>query len=109
MSVHDREFHASIKAHRPWTVRETRYSVGADATISTSDGRFAPAVVRNLSNNGCRITTALELRNGECVSFVVEPLGRVEAEVRWTDEEGAGLKLVGRDPFYGDYRLSYLP
>jgi PilZ domain len=108
MAFHDRSFHRSIEDLRPWAARESRYVVAAPTTIMTAKGA-ADATVVNLSNGGCRIRSAMPLRSGERLSLVVEPLGMVDAEVRWTDDGDAGLKLIGRDPYYGDYRLYYLP
>ena len=109
MAIHDRNFHRSLDGARTWTPREIRYAVGAVTTIRTTDGQSATARVVNLSNAGCRIATRLPLRPGELLSLVVEPLGMIDAEVRWTSDNDAGLKLIRRDPFYGDYRLYYLP
>lgn len=108
MSFHDPSFHRSIEDLRSWPQREPRYAVRA-ATTFTTNSALAAGVVTNISNGGCRITTEAPLRNGERLQLVVEPLGMVDAEVRWTSQTDAGLKFVARDPFYGDYRLAYLP
>ena len=109
MAFHDRSFHQSIEDFRPWAARETRYEVAAATTVTMPNGTSAAAVVVNISNCGCRISSEAPISEGERLSLVVEPLGMVDAEVRWTRDTDAGLKLVGRDPFYSDYRSSYLP
>jgi hypothetical protein len=108
MSFHDPSFHRSIEDLRSWPAREVRYAVRATTTMSTN-GAVAAAVVMNISNGGCRITTEAPLRSGDRLHLVVEPLGMVDAEVRWTNETDAGLKFIARNAFYGDYRLAYLP
>jgi hypothetical protein len=94
---------------RKWEPREARYAVQTATTITTQSGASGAALVSNLSNQGCRIATILTLNPGDRLTLIVEPLGLVEAEVRWKIGDEAGLKLTGRNAHHSDYRLSCAP
>ncbi|HZU52118.1 MAG TPA: PilZ domain-containing protein [Sphingomicrobium sp.] len=109
MGTYDRKLHETVRGFSPWIDREMRYATAAMTTITTSDGRSASAKVLNVSNKGCRIRTSLPLKEGERLTFVVEPHGMVEAKVCWLRESEAGVKVITRDPFYRDYSFAYPP
>lgn len=94
---------------REWLEREKRYAVKGVTTVTTEAGRSATAQISNVSNRGCRITTNLDIVVGERLMLVVEPLGAVEAEVRWMIGNEAGLQFIGRDPFHSDYEFACRP
>lgn len=107
MGIHERLSGLPTELFRQWTARDTRYAVDGVTTVTATDGRSAPALVLNVSNAGCRIGTRLAVQPGDRLTFVLEPLGLVEAEVRWTAGDEAGLSLLSRDANYTDYSLSY--
>ena len=94
---------------REWLKREKRYSVTSATTITTEAGRSGEAHISNVSNRGCRIATDLDIVVGERLRLVVEPIGAVEAEVRWTIGIEAGLQFVARDAFHSDYEFACRP
>jgi hypothetical protein len=83
--------------------------VTSATTITTEAGRYGEAYISNVSNRGCRIATDLEIVVGERLRLVVEPIGAVEAEVRWTIGIEGGLQFVARDAFHSDYEFACRP
>jgi hypothetical protein len=94
---------------REWLKREKRYAVKSVTTITTAAGRSSEALISNVSNRGCRIATDLDIVVGERVTLVVEPLGAIEAEVRWMIGIEAGLQFIARDAFHSDYEFACRP
>ena len=109
MGVHDRFFALDAQALRAWTQREKRYAVCGVTKITTETGETGAAHVLNVSKNGCLISTFVDLRLGERLELMVEPLGFVEAEVRWSANNEAGLKILSRDSFADTYEFAYPP
>ena len=92
-----------------WLKRERRYSVRSVTTVTTEAGRSGAAHISNISNRGCRIATDLDIVVGERLKLVVEPIGAVEAEVRWMIGIEAGLQFLARDAFHSDYEFACRP
>ena len=109
MGIHERFLADTAQCLASRVDREKRYPVAASTIVTTITGASATARILNVSNRGCRIETSLLLQHRDCVRLVLEPLGLVEAEVRWTNEDQAGLKLIARDSTHSDYRFSYPP
>jgi hypothetical protein len=109
MGVHDRFPALDAEVARYWKVRERRFEIAGLTSVTTETGEVASARVLNLSRNGCRIATFAALRPGEQLKLMLEPLGLVEAVVRWSDNNEAGLEIVTRDPFPDTYEFGYPP
>ncbi len=109
MGIHQRFPSEAEQGLRRWTPREKRFAVDCPTVVTNAAGLSRTARISNLSNKGCRIITLLQLRPGERLQLVVEPLGLVEAEVRWTEHNDAGLRLMSRDAFHDGYEFSLQP
>jgi hypothetical protein len=109
MGIHQRFLAETAEHFTPRVEREKRYAVATATTLITASGTSVDAQILNLSNSGCRIRSKLSVRPGEHLTFLLEPLGFVEAEVRWTCGNDMGVELVARDPSYSEYRFAYPP
>ncbi|GAA4752803.1 hypothetical protein GCM10023264_19770 [Sphingomonas daechungensis] len=79
-----------------WVEREEREAVSIDASVVLQDGRTFPAMIRDVSANGCCVECDEVLPVAETIRL---DLGEdsIEAEVRWALSGAAGLQLVNRN------------
>jgi hypothetical protein len=109
MGIHQRFLPQTAEYHTRWIHRERRFAFDASTKLTTASGASADAQILNVSNRGCMVRSHLSVQPGEHLSFLLEPLGFVEAEVRWTSGDDMGLELVARDPSYPEYQFAYPP
>jgi hypothetical protein len=77
-----------------WIGRKDRQPVQVDAVIHRDDGSHAPVRLTNVSDDGCRIETADDLRIGERLQIAIPRFGPVHAQVRWALPGSAGAKFI---------------
>jgi hypothetical protein len=80
-----------------WIGRKDRVPVEVDAVIHRDDGSHASVKLTNVSDDGCRIETADDLRIGERLQIAIPRFGQVEAQVRWALPGSAGVKFITDD------------
>ena len=80
-----------------WTGRQERRPTAHHATICLADGREARALVTNLSYNGCQLVTEVELSVGETLVLILPGRGSIDAQVRWTADDRAGIRFLTGD------------
>jgi hypothetical protein len=73
--------------------REERRVVDLGAMLHRRDGSCRPAAVRDLSYEGCRLSGGEALEPAERLRLVIPALGELEAQVRWSGGNSAGLKF----------------
>lgn len=73
--------------------------VDVDAVVHRADGSQSPAVVTNISNEGCRLDGSDQFRIGELLTIAIPRVGRVKAQVRWALPGSAGAKFVEETDF----------
>jgi hypothetical protein len=63
------------------------------------DGREFVVLVTNLSYSGCQVLAERQLTVGETVAVSLAGRGSLDAQVRWTAADCAGLEfLLGKSP-----------
>jgi hypothetical protein len=74
-----------------WTPRNDRRQVDLAALVHRGTGEPLAAIVRDLTEQGCRLSAAETLRIGERIQIEIPRLGFLSAQVRWAlgDEAGA--------------------
>ena len=82
-----------------WVGRQDRLPVEVDAVVHRDDGTKLPALVSNISNEGCRLNAHDIFRIGESLIIAIPRIGRVKAQVRWALPGSAGTKFID-DPDY---------
>ena len=80
-----------------WSGRPTGRPTAQQATICLGDGREARAIVTNLSNNGCQLVAEVELSVGETLALILPGRGPIDAQVRWTADDRAGVRFLTGD------------
>lgn len=91
---HERLLPADGKPPRSGRAREQRRSVTLPAHIICENGEITSADVLDLSYDGCRVETPVELREGSTVKLSVVALGANDAQVRWYADGKAGLSFA---------------
>lgn len=82
-----------------WSSRSPRRPTAHQATICLDNGRQVRALVTNLSYDGCQVLAEAELTVGETLILILSDRGSIEAQVRWTADDRAGIKfLTGNSP-----------
>lgn len=77
-----------------WSSRSPRRPTAHQATICFGNGREVRALVTNLSYDGCQVIAEAELTVGETLVLVLADRGSIDAQVRWTAEDRAGIKFL---------------
>ena len=85
------------REHRDWFSTSARRNLSLTGICYRADGANLRVLVSNLSYEGCNLLCGQRLIVGEMVKVAVPGLSTVEAQVRWTADEKAGLSfLVGK-------------
>ena len=82
-----------------WIGRQDRFPVEVDAVVHRADGSQSPALVSNISNEGCRLDSTEHFRIGELLTIAIPRIGRVKAQVRWALVGSAGTKFLEETDF----------
>ena len=82
-----------------WVGRQDRFPVEVDAVVHRADGSESPALVSNISTDGCRLDASDEFRIGELLTIAIPRIGKVKAQVRWALSGSAGTKFVDQVDF----------
>jgi hypothetical protein len=80
-----------------WSARSPRRATAHSASVTLGDGREVRALVTNLSYDGCQILAEAELCVGETFVLTLADRGSIEAQVRWTAGDKAGIKFLSED------------
>lgn len=68
------------------------------ATVRLGDGREVTALVTNLSDDGCQLLAEADLSVGETLVVTLPDRDPIEAQVRWTAGDKAGIRFLNEDP-----------
>lgn len=77
-----------------WRKRDGRRNVSLGGAAYREDGRSHRVLVTNIAYNGCHLICEGSLGVGETLKLIVPGMGTVNAQVRWTKEERAGLRFL---------------
>lgn len=74
--------------------RGHRHRVRLDATVIREGGHTVPAVVTDLSLDGCCLIGMFQI--GERVTVEIQRVGKLEADIRWSFMGRAGARFIRR-------------
>ena len=74
--------------------RGLRSSVTLEVTVTRAAGHGFPAIIADISREGCQIRTEAPLDVGETISLKHDVLGELLGQVRWAQAGRAGLQFV---------------
>ena len=78
-----------------WKVRQGgRNGVSFRGSVKGHDGRVVAALITNISYSGCQLLAETRLVVGETIQLSVPGRGSMEAQVRWTAGDSAGLQFL---------------
>ena len=78
-----------------WKSRQNvRNGVSFRGSVKASEGRAAAALITNISYSGCQLLAETSLVVGETVILTIPGRGSMEAQVRWTAGDSAGLEFL---------------
>ena len=81
-----------------WTPRNDRHAVDLAALVHRGEGEPLAVTVKDLTEQGCRISTAVTLRIGEQIRLEIPRLGYLNAQIRWSFAGEAGARFNGEEP-----------
>lgn len=82
------------REQQDWFSRSARRSVNLTAIAYRGDRTTMRVLVSNLSYEGCKLLCEHRLVVGEVIKVAVPGLGTMEAQVRWTAEQKAGVSFL---------------
>lgn len=84
------------REQQDWIARSARRRVSLSGTVQRADANDVRVLVTDISYLGCKILSDTLFQTGELLAVTVPGLGTVNAQVRWTGGDMAGLTfLVG--------------
>ena len=92
---------------KKWVNRAQRRGVQLDAVAYRPDNTKVTIKVSDLSYNGCCICTERTLEVGERIRLVVTELGEIDARVRWSEENRAGVAFIIDSVLVAKRRFKY--
>lgn len=78
-----------------WTPRNDRKEVDLAAVVHREDGAPLPVTVKDLTEQGCRISGDETLLIGEQIRLEIPHLGYLSAQIRWSLDGEAGARFGG--------------
>ena len=83
-----------------WKARQAvRNGVSFRGSVKAPAGHEAAALITNISYCGCQVLAETRLVVGETILLSIPGRGSMEAQVRWTAGDSAGLQfLLGKSP-----------
>jgi PilZ domain len=82
------------REQQDWIVRSARRNVSLTGAATRADGNSMRILVSDLSYQGCKIYSQNLLDVGEVLKVTVPGFGAINAQVRWTADEKAGLSFL---------------
>lgn len=80
-----------------WTPRNDRKAVDLAAYVHRGEGPPLLVTVRDLTEQGCRISTVETLVIGEQIRLEIPRLGYLNAQIRWAFDGEAGARFSAED------------
>jgi len=78
-----------------WKARQSaRNGVSFRGSVKSPGGREAAALITNISYSGCQVLAEASLVVGEKILLSIQGRGSMEAQVRWTAGDRAGLEFL---------------
>jgi hypothetical protein len=74
--------------------RGLRTRVELEVMASRADGRSFPAIIADISRDGCQLRSDTPFKVGELISLNHEVLGELLGQVRWACAGRAGLQFL---------------
>jgi hypothetical protein len=82
-----------------WSSRNDRTDVDFAGIVIRADGSHQAVQVTNISEDGCRIESDMQLSIGEWVTIRIPGHAQWRARVRWALMDSAGLKFSANQNF----------
>jgi hypothetical protein len=73
-----------------WTPRNDRRQVDLAAVVHRGEGGPLSVIVKDLTEEGCRLSAGETLRIGEHIKIEIPRLGFLDAQIRWAFDGEAG-------------------
>lgn len=86
-----------------WTPRNDRHAVDLAAVVHRGDGEPLSVMVKDLTEQGCRISTDETLLIGEQIRLEIPRLGYLDAQIRWSFDGEAGARFNGEEPSWASH------
>ena len=77
-----------------WKVRPIRRRLTLPGTASSADGRAFRILLSNISYEGCHMLAEYDLTVGEVIQVDIPGMGRMQAQVRWSSDDQAGVRFL---------------
>ena len=78
-----------------WKARQgARNGVSFRGSVKVPGGRDVAALITNISYSGCQVLAEASLVVGEKIMLSIPGRGSMEAQVRWTAGDNAGLQFL---------------
>ena len=88
--IEARQDHSSLS----WVARAQRHGVELPIFAYTCDGRRVPALMTDLSYDGCQLKVHDAFATGELVGLVQAQVGEITGRVKWAREGSVGIEFV---------------
>jgi hypothetical protein len=78
-----------------WKARQgARKAVSFRGSVKVPGGREVAALITNMSYSGCQVLAETKLVVGDTIQLSIAGRGSMEAQVRWTAGDSAGLQFL---------------
>jgi len=77
-----------------WTARGARKSASTTGAAYRSDGSWMRVHMTNISYDGCHLLTEESLDIGETLELRMPRMQHVNVQVRWVNEQQAGVRFL---------------
>ena len=81
------------RSSRAWVARAQRHGVKLPVFAYTADGRRVPALMTELSYEGCQVRVHEPFAVGELVGIVQALAGEITGRVKWVEEGRVGIEF----------------
>ena len=77
-----------------WKLRAGRRSTAIPGWAQRDDGSSVRVLLSNISYEGCHVLAEGDLTVGEVLKVDIPRMGLMEAQVRWSSDDQAGLRFM---------------
>jgi hypothetical protein len=77
-----------------WKTRAVRRKLALPGTAVSAQGRAFKILLSNISYEGCHLMAEHDLSVGEVIQIDIPGMGRMQAQVRWSSDDHAGVRFL---------------
>lgn len=85
------------QCQRSWIERASRHGVELPVFAYASDDRRVPALMTDLSYDGCQLRLRASFSEGEPLTIVHAHVGEITGQIQWTQEDKIGVRFTPTD------------